>query len=183
MNFFRSREPASQSGLSLCKKFAFQKNFSTSSWVVIKSHSKSSNQGPTARHFPLPAQTNRSTRAPNPKAFRGRIRWWEGPIPLLSGTLKLPVITVSISLVCGTDHPGYTMACRDKAPENVILTSFHLFNEQGQDLEKNSPATAICSVSLYLQNSGISVTAVTGLFSESRNYFQFRFLQNREKEL
>ena len=68
---------------------------------------KSSNQGYAAHHFPLPAQTDHSAGAPNPKTFRARIRRWEGSIPLLAGTLKLAVITVSIWLVYGTDHLGW----------------------------------------------------------------------------
>ena len=50
------------------------------------------------------SQTDHSTRAPNPKAFRARYRRWEEMIPLAAGTRAM--ITVSIRLVCGTDHPG-----------------------------------------------------------------------------
>ncbi len=127
MNLFRNREPAPQSELSPCGIFTIEKNFSTSSWVVTPTSSESSNQGHAAHHFPLPAQTDHSTRAPNPKTFRARIRQWEGPILLLAGTLKLAVIIVSIWLVCGIDHPG-PLPQPDSAHYNVFKSSLSVNN-------------------------------------------------------
>ncbi len=83
-----------------------KKTFPITSWFLTPTSSKPSNQGHAAHPFPLPAQTDLSTRAPNPKTFRARIRRWEASTSLPAGTLKLAVITVSIWLVYGTDHPG-----------------------------------------------------------------------------